>query len=148
MRLKVRPRHMLVFAIRGKRKIGSFYSPLRGNYSDYHELQPVWIAEIGPESRLEGEVFVGDLGYILDVYELEDLALSLWPSYRKTLPASVVSAIEKEARDTDGGIYANIIHEDSLVGIEEETLWKKPTSSLAPVQLAILNSPAEMKFGL
>lgn len=131
MRLKVRAEHLLVFAVRGKRKLGSFYMPTKGSVADYHDLQPVWIAEIGGESRLGDEIKVGDLGYILDVYELEDLPIGLWPHYRARLPAEVVAAVEKEALDGDGFICGNIIHEDSLIGIEEDDTWKKESLAWA-----------------
>jgi hypothetical protein len=109
---------MLVFAVRGKKKIGSLYSPTKSGYSDYFEMQPVWIAEMA-SAKLSNAVVIGDMGYVLDVYELEDLPADLWGHYRRTLPAATVSAIEQEAHDTDGVICANVIHEDSLLGIEE-----------------------------
>lgn len=119
MRLRVLPNYLLAFAVRGKRKVGTLYSPTRGSYSDYHETQPIWIAEIGPESKiaLEG-VVVGTKGYVIDAYELEDLPDYLWTEYRARLPKEVVDQIEKEAFEFDGVITANIIHEDSVFAVE------------------------------
>lgn len=128
MRLRVRPEHLLVFAVRGKRKVGSFFMPTKGSVADYFELQPVWIAEMGSEAtRLlshEG-VQIGDLGYVLDVYELEDLPNDVWKTYVENglIPEATYLALKHEALTSDGVITANIIAAASLVGVEESD-WK------------------------
>lgn len=118
MRLKLRPNYVLAFAIRGKRKIGSLYSPTRGSYSDYYDVQPIWLAEFGDGCKIRSEgVDVGDKGFILDVFELEDLPAYFWGFYRNRLPEASVAEIEKEVEETDGFIMAQIVHEDSIFAV-------------------------------
>lgn len=120
MRLQVRPHYILVFAVRGKRKVGSLYSPTRGSYADYHEVQPVWVAELGEGCHIGKEgVALGSKGFVIDAYELEDLSWNLWYSYRKILPEFRVQEIESEAEAFDGFITANVLHEDSIFAVEE-----------------------------
>lgn len=120
-RLKPREHYCLVFAVRGKRKIGSFYSPTKGALADYNQVQPLWIAELGDGCRIakEGAV-VGSKGFVHDVYEYEDVGVNLWPTYRQLLPKAVVAEIEKEVLDTDGILTANVLHENSIFALEDD----------------------------
>jgi hypothetical protein len=121
MRLKVRPNYLLVFAVRGKRKVGSLYSPTKGSLSDYSQVQTVWVAELGEDCAIASEgVVPGSKGFVIDSYEFEDVGLVLWPEYRKLLPLDVVGAIEREAEQFDGIITANVIHQASIFAIEEK----------------------------
>lgn len=120
MKLKVMPNYVLVFAVRGKRKVGSLYSPTVGSLADYHEVQPIWLTDFGKDCKIVREgASAGVKGFIIDAYELEDLPLYLWYHYRKHLPEQVVQDIESEAKAFDGFITANVVHEDSIFAIEE-----------------------------
>lgn len=120
-RLKVRRRYILVFAIRGKKKVGTFYTPQVNHYADYHEHQEIWIVELGDGCRIVNEgAAVGKRGLLVDSFELEEIPLSaLWPTYKAILPQAVVNEIIAEAARTEGHIVANLIHEDSLFALVE-----------------------------
>lgn len=133
MRLKVRPRYVLAFAIRGKKKLGSFYAPQKNHYADYFEHQEVWIAEMGAGCKIEAEgAAVGRKGFIVDSFELEEIPLSLlWPTYKAILPKAVVDEILTEAKRTEGYVAANLIHEDSIFALEETDRWESSPLTLA-----------------
>lgn len=119
-RLKLRPNYVLAFAVRGKRKVGRFYSPTKGSYADYHETLGVLVGDLGRDCVVAVEgVEPGSKCYVMDVYELEDLPLYIWNAYRGLLPKAAVEALEKEAKETDGFITANVLHENSLFAVEE-----------------------------
>lgn len=120
MRLKVHPSYCLVFAVRGKRKIGTLFSPTKGALGDFNQVQPIWVGELGINCKIAQEgVTIGSKGYVHDAYDLDDLGQELWPSYREILPAHVTAEIEKEALEGDGYISANVINEASIFAIEE-----------------------------
>ena len=121
MRLKVRPRYVLAFAVRGKKKMGSFYTPQKNHYADYFEHQEIWIAELGSACRIAAEgAVVGSRGFIVDSFELEEIPLSiLWPTYKAILPKAVTDAILAEAARTEGQVVANLVHEDSIFALED-----------------------------
>ncbi len=120
-RLQPRARHILVFAVRGKRKIGRFVTPTKGALADYHATQKILLAEFGHDVRIRREgATVGSRGLIIDAYELESVSKNLWPAYRKLLPAQKVAEIEQEVKDSDGYLMAEIVHEDSIFALEEE----------------------------
>ena len=120
MRIRVRPRHMLVFAVRGKRKFQGFYTPQVGNYADHYQLQSVWIAEMGEgcNSPKDG-IQIGTKACVLDVYELETLPKDVFQHYYSRNPDLFRGVIE-EAKEYDGVITSEVIHEDSLVGVVED----------------------------
>lgn len=121
MRLIPRSGYLLVFAVRGKRKIGSFYTPTKGSVADFHIGQPVWIAEMGPDVQIAAEgAKVGSKGYVIDSYEYDPISVNLWPTYSKLLPPHRVAEIEKEAQDGDGYISANILHGNSIFALEDD----------------------------
>lgn len=118
-RLKLRPNYVLAFAVRGKRKIGRFFSPTKGSYADYHETLGVLVGDLGRDCVVAVEgVEPGSKCFVIDAYELEDLPYYVWEAYRAILPKASVEAIEQEAKDTDGFITANVLHENSLFAIE------------------------------
>lgn len=136
--LRLFPKHVLIFAVRGKRKIGNLYSPTKGAYSDFHEHQAVWLAEFGPGCVIQGEgAVVGSKGYIIDAFELEDVPHRVWGDYVPLLPQAIVQEILDEAKKTDGFITANVIHEDSIFALEETDRWE---SLPRPEQQPIKNS--------
>lgn len=133
MRLRVFSRYILVFAVRGKRKFGRFYTPTKGSYADYFQHQTVWMAEFGEDCRIRAEgAAVGRKGYVVDCFELEDVAAELWPTYRAVLPKAVTDEILAEAKEYDGVITANVIHEDSIFALEETERWESLPSTSQP----------------
>lgn len=120
-RLVPRPHYILVFAVRGKRKLGSFYTPTKGSVADYHATLPVWLAEMGPDCTITAEgAAPGSKGFIIDAYEYDPLPVNLWATYRELLPPARVAEIEADARDGDGVICGAILHQDSIFALEEE----------------------------
>lgn len=132
MKLRVLPKHMLVFAVRGKRKFKGLFMPQIGHYADYFQLQNVWIAEIGRGCNTAEEgVKVGSQACIMDVYELETLPKNVFQDYYRENPEAFEAVVE-EARQHDGVITSEIIHEDSLIGLVEDEC-----------QISKLSSPSE-----
>lgn len=124
MRLRVFPRYILIFAVRGKRKMGSgaLYTPTRGSYADYYAVQSVTLAEIGAQCSIVKEgAKVGSRGYVIDAFEYDELPAYFWETYKGLLPKHAADAILKEALDFDGYISANLIHEDSIFALEDES---------------------------
>jgi len=124
---------MLVFAVRGKKKHGGIYTPQKGFY-DYHTMQPVWVAEMAGDCLLgeDDGVQVGSKAYIFDIFELEPIPLpkDVLEGYVQCSEfADAADEIYAESQEYDGVIEANVIHENSLIGVEE-TAWKGPNSSL------------------
>ncbi len=115
-----RPNHLLVFAVRGKRKIGSFYTPTKGSLSDYHAVQELIVAELGEGCTIAKEgVVPGTKGFVIDSYEYDPVPKNLWPTYRELLPAHRVAELEGDAVKFDGFISCNVLHESSLFAVEE-----------------------------
>jgi len=111
------PRHLLVFTVRGKQKFKGLYTPQRGYYADYFELQPVWVAEMGQDCGVSEEgVGVGSKCFIIDSYELEHIP-SVFDWYAERNPEAF-KPVWDLAQETGGFIDCNIIHEASLVGVE------------------------------
>jgi hypothetical protein len=130
MILKPRPRRILVFAIRGKKKFGGLYVGVRGDYGAFHEVQPVWFAAFGDDCRIMAEgAAVGRKGYVVDAFELEMVPASAWAKAAEVLPEIARDEILAEAALHDGTITANIIHENSVFGLEEDP-WTPPPPSL------------------
>lgn len=120
MRLKVGEKRMLVFAVRGKRKMGSIITPQKGNYSDYFQLQNLWVAEIGPECVTAKQgVEIGSKVCILDVYDMEELPLNVFESYYSKTP-EMFQAVVDEAERHGGYITSEVIHENNLIGLVED----------------------------
>lgn len=121
MRIRIpRERHLMVFAVRGKRKFKGIYTPQIGHYADYFQLQKVWVAEMGPDCKTPAEgVKVGTMCAILDVYDLESLDVDVFEAYRSANP-ELFDKVAEEAAEHDGYITCEILHEASLVGIWEE----------------------------
>lgn len=125
MTLRLFPKHVLAFAVRGKRKVGSLYTPTRGSYADYFQHQAIWLADFGSSCTVLNEgATVGSKGYIIDAFELEDVPSHLWAEYVPRLPPAVVKEIMSEAAQYDGMITANVIHEDSIFALEETDRWE------------------------
>ncbi len=119
-RLRPRPNHLLVFAVRGKRKVGSFYTPTRGSVADFHVTQELIVAELGEGCAIAQEgVTVGTKGYIIDSYEYDPVPMNLWPTYREILPPARVAELEGDAAKFDGFITCNVLHENSIFAVEE-----------------------------
>ncbi len=97
--LQPRPRYCLVFAVRGKKKLGGLYTaPVKGSIADFHAVIPVTIAAMGDGCHIAKEgAAVGSKGYVIDAYEFTDVPKNIWPTYCKLLPPARVEAIEKEA---------------------------------------------------
>jgi hypothetical protein len=120
-RLKLRPNYVLAFAVRGKRKVGRFFSPTKGSYADYHETLRLLIGEMGEGCKIQKDgVAAGSVALVNDVYELDDLPGYVWEEYRRLLPKDSVEAIEKEAEETGGFVTANVTHEDSIFAVVED----------------------------
>lgn len=121
----------MVFAVRGKKKVGSLLTPMKGNYSDHYQLQKVWIAEIGDGcvTPLEG-VQIGTKACVLDVYDLETLPKNVFTEYYCREPDKFAEVVE-EAKREDGYITTEIIHENSLVGVVEGEEWSRQNLNLA-----------------
>lgn len=128
--LKPRPQHVLVFAIRGKKKFKGFYVGVKGAYGDYHDIQPIWFGAFGEGCSIEKEgAAVGRKGYVIDAFELEAVPPSAWAHVAQLLPAIARDEILAEAKLHDGTITANIIHENAVLGLEEDP-WSPPILSL------------------
>lgn len=127
MIFKPRPRRILVFAIRGKKKLGTLYTSAKiKDYSSFHEVQPVWFAAFGDDVRIRKEgVEIGRKGYIQDAFELEMIPASAWAATAQLLPEATRNEILAEAELHDGTITANIVHEDSIMALEEDP-WTPP----------------------
>lgn len=135
IKLRLKPQHLLVFAVKYKSKQGSIYTGTKGNYADYHELMAVWIADMGPDCTclLDG-VGIGAKAYIVDNYELgTEIPDEAAASYGPIMPFK--DEILSEASRSGGRIKAFIIHENSLACLEESSWKKKPISSLAQLNL-------------
>ena len=146
LKLKLKPQQILVFAVRGKQKYKGIITPQKQSYSDYHDLVPVWIAEFGSDCSLPEEgVGLGAKCYLRDVFELEAL-----PSYVTESYAPVVDFTEeilKEVDQTLGIVQPCIVHESSLLAVEESSWKKVPRLSWEPGSLEKPLSP-ETSFGL
>lgn len=122
--LKLKPNYLLVFAVKNKKKFKGFYTPTKSSYADYYELMEVWIADMGPECHCITEgVGLGAKCYLLDVYELDtQVPLNIMKMYGDKV--NFGEDIMKIAEDYDGDIEAFVIHENSLIAMDEST-WKK-----------------------
>jgi hypothetical protein len=123
---------VLVFAVVGKRKIGSLYqAPKVRSMSDFFQHITVWIAAMGEGCKIAAEgAAVGKKGFVIDCFELESVPKSLWEDYVPLLPERVVDEILADAQKYDGTITANVIHEDSIFALEEDERWEQgPASS-------------------
>lgn len=131
IRLRIKPQHLLVFAVKYKTKQLGFYTGTKGNYADYHELMAVWIADMGADCQcLDEGVGIGAKAYIVDNYELgTEIPDEAAASYGPLMPFK--DEILSEAERTGGRIKAFILHENSLALLEESSWKKKPISSLA-----------------
>jgi hypothetical protein len=135
IKLRLKPKHLLVFAVKEKRNMSGIYIGTKGFYADHHELMAVWIADMGPDCDclLEG-VGIGAKAYVIDTYELgTEIPDEAAASYGPKMPFK--DEILAEARKYDGRIKAFILHENSLACIEEDSWKKKPISSLEQLSL-------------
>lgn len=119
--------------------------PTKGFYADHHELMAVWIGELGADCNcLKEGIGVGAKCYVLDTYELgTDLPFEVAATYGPRMPFK--EEILEEARRSDGKVEAFIIHENSLVAMEEGSWRKNPISSWD--QLNSGNIPSEKISG-
>lgn len=70
-----------VFQIKGAQKSqGGIYTARKG-YTEYLDICPVWIAQIGSECPMADELDTGDVVLIRDHFELEEIP-GLWEHYR------------------------------------------------------------------
>lgn len=148
IRLRIRPQHLLVFAVKYKTKQSGFFVGTRGHYADYHELMGVWIADMGADCHCVNEgVGIGAKAYIIDSYELgTEIPDEAAASYGPLMPFK--DEILSEAERTGGRIKAFIIHENSLA-LLEETSWKKnPILSLEQLASEKLFSGETSGMGL
>lgn len=130
IRLRLKPQHLLVFAVKYKTKQGTIWTGTKGNYADYHDLMAVWIADMGADCNCLSEgVGIGAKAYIVDSYELgTEIPDEAAASYGPLMPFK--DEILSEAEKTGGRIKAFILHENSLALLEESSWMKKPISCL------------------
>lgn len=123
MRIKLPSQNLLVFVVRGKQKVKGLWTPQKGSFADYHELATVWVADMAKDCHcLVDGVGLGAKCYLRDVFELEPLPTHIAKTYAPIVDFS--DEMLKMVDETGGSIEANIIHESSLIGIEESS-WKK-----------------------
>lgn len=110
--LRIKDRHVLAYAVRGRRKYKNLYTPQKGSYAEHYELVPVWIVQMGANCRTKADgVRVGSKCLLLDAYELEHVPYLNLTEY--PVPKEAVDDME----DSDGRLEMNLIHEDALMGI-------------------------------
>lgn len=135
MKLRLRPRHLLVFAVVGKEKYKGLYTPTKSSYSDYTETMEVWIAGMGPDCKcVEDGIGLGARCYLLDYYELET-EIPFHIMQEVATKVNFEDGIMKSATESGGTIKAYIIHENSLVLMEEDSWKKKPILSWEQLSL-------------
>jgi hypothetical protein len=129
IKLRLKPNHLLVFAVRNKKMMNGIIIATKGFYADHHELMAVWIGEMGEGCNcLKEGIGVGAKCYVLDTYELgTDLPFEVAATYGPKMPFK--EEILEEARRTSGKVEAFIIHENSLVAMEESSWKRNPVSS-------------------
>lgn len=113
MKLKIKPNHLLVYAVRGRKKYKGFYTPQKKSYADYFELVPVWVSQIGDNCKVVNDgVAVNSKCYLLDAFELEPVPLVDLESY--PVPQEAVD----DMINNEGFLEFNLIHENALMGME------------------------------
>jgi len=129
MRLRVPSKHLLVFAIRGQEKFKGFYTPQKNSFADYYQgLCPVWIADMSPDCDCVKEgMGLGAKAYVQDVFDLDPISPKIVKAYGPKV--SFQKEILETLDSTGGRIEANVIHESSIVGMEESSWRENPITS-------------------
>jgi hypothetical protein len=115
MNAKPLKRRMIVFSVPERKKLaGSILYQANERRGSLSGSEEVWILENGPECRLR--IPRGSKCYISDGFELEPTDLDLWADYEND---PIFKDLREFAQSVEGKIKTSLIHEESLLAIEE-----------------------------
>lgn len=112
---KVLNDRILTFQIKGARKTkGDIYVTDKfRRHRDFSDVTPVWIAQVGKYSEMYGEIEPGQVGLILDHFELEEIS-NVWDDYKDDPRFAL---LKKRAEEVDGEVFSSTMTAASLVAL-------------------------------
>jgi hypothetical protein len=109
-------RRIIVFHVPIRRKtLGGIYTgnPRRGAYS---RVEDVWIVSLGGEVR--EKLKPGQKAYLEDAFELDETNLDLWDQFKEN---ERFTGLRDFVEEVDGEVYTKIVHETSILAVDEAT---------------------------
>lgn len=115
MKATPRNRKIIVFTVPERSKIqGSILFKPKARTDMFSRCEEFWVLQPAPDCRDPWPV--GQKGYISDAFELEPTNLNLWEEHASDPTFQALKAFSDEVA---GDVVTQIIHEDSVLAIED-----------------------------